>query len=128
MRFNIVHNYIFIIIDDINNYIHKSKSQSPLMPHVSISGSTSLCNKKTGTLQKCAEEDETVGMAILRCSSSSDEPCNRYAPSLYDRGLLHVDRRFRVLMNLYLILCFWYDFFFLFITLRSSSPSSFTGK
>ena len=25
MRFNIVHNYIFIIIDDINNYIHKSK-------------------------------------------------------------------------------------------------------
>lgn len=66
MRFNIVHNYIFIIIDDINNYIHKSKKvpQSPLMPRVSICGSTSLCNKKTSTLQTCVEQDETVGIDI----------------------------------------------------------------
>lgn len=28
MRFNIVHNYIFIIIDDINNYIHKSQPET----------------------------------------------------------------------------------------------------
>lgn len=68
MRFNIVHNYIFIIIDDINNYIHKSKKipQSPLMPRVSICESTSLCNKKTSTLQTHVEQDETVGIQLFR--------------------------------------------------------------
>jgi len=36
MRFNIVHNDIFIIIDDINNYIHKrvNPPESPPMPRV----------------------------------------------------------------------------------------------
>lgn len=64
MRFNIVHNYIFIIIDDINNYIHKrvNPPESPSMPRVSICGSTSLCNKKTSTLQTCVEQDGTVGI------------------------------------------------------------------
>lgn len=32
------------------------------MPRVSICGSTSLCNKKTSTLQTCVEQDETVGI------------------------------------------------------------------
>jgi len=67
MRFNIVHNYIFIIIDDINNYIHKrvNSPESPPMPRVSICGSTSLCNKRTSTLQTCVEQDETVGIIIV---------------------------------------------------------------
>lgn len=48
MRFNIVHNYIFIIIDDINNYIHKSKNyKSPIMPHVSVCDiHIRICNKR----------------------------------------------------------------------------------
>lgn len=83
MRFNIVHNYIFIIIDDINNYIHKRVN--PLSP-VRIPTATpirlarfdmrihvTLCNKKTSTLQTCVGRDETAGIKsrsmsnIVRC-------------------------------------------------------------
>ena len=44
MRFNIVHNYIFIIIDDINNYIHKSKPLVFLYVHRAIRATFDLEN------------------------------------------------------------------------------------
>lgn len=43
------------------------------MPRVSICGSTSLCNKKTSTLQTCVEQDETVGIGLFRRNAMKTE-------------------------------------------------------
>lgn len=104
MRFNIVHNYIFIIIDDINNYIHKrvNPPESPPMPRVSICGSTSLCNKRTSTLQTCVEQDETVSMTIALCVRSCRESRVKVPPlqALFHFGSLvqYAGRSIRKLM------------------------------
>lgn len=110
MRFNIVHNYIFIIIDDINNYIHKrvNPPESPPMPRVSICGSKSLCNKRTSTLQTCVEQDETVGITIVLLYIHAMKivlKCFYYNPivlfffGLFVRWVVYAGRSIRKLMN-----------------------------
>lgn len=106
MRFNIVHNYIFIIIDDINNYIHKrvNPPESPPMPRVSICGSTSLCNKRTSTLQICVEQDEAVGITIVSlylCAVKMALKCLCYNPIAF-----FSDRLFDMLAGLFVSSCF----------------------
>lgn len=68
MRFNIVHNYIFIIIDDINNYIHKRvkiPQRVPLCLAFRYADPRHFVIKRTSTLQTYVELDETVGITIV---------------------------------------------------------------